>query len=139
MSSRGPTAALPNSESQAPDQKNCVLAQDEGEQMTARFSGVGEHKPPGEPQHSCSEEVSSQGMFLAPGIPSTRVTATRTSLRGRQAPGEAKSLQLSTAMGSSLSSFSFPNYSIEIKYSQGIADSRSLPATSLNSAAFCQL
>lgn len=107
--------------------------------MNARFSGVGEHKPTGEPEHSCPEEVSSQGMFLAPGIPSTRVSATPMSLRGRLGPGEAKSLQLSTATGSSLSSFFFPNYFIEIKYSPGIADSRSLPATSLNSAAFCQL
>lgn len=59
-------------------------------------------------------------------------------LQERLAPGKTKGLQLPTPMWNSLPSGSYLAYSMGIKSSQGFTASRSLPANSLNSAAFCQ-
>lgn len=100
-----------------------------GEQMNVRSAGMWGRKSKGETELSCLELVSSHGRFLVPGIHSTGISATPKRIQERLAPRNAKSFQLSSAMGSSLPSLSFPTYFIEI----------SLPAGSLNLAASCQM
>lgn len=100
------------------------------EQTNVRSAGMWGHKSKGEPELSYLELVSSHGRFLAPSTHSSRVSATPKRIQERLAPRNAESLQLSSTMGSSLPSLSFPTYFIEI---------RSLPAGFLNSAASYQL